>query len=371
MIPYGRQNIDKSDINEVVKVLKSNWLTQGPKVLEFEKAIADYCGSDHAVAVSNGTTALHLAYLASGLKNGDEIITTPNTFAATTNMLLAIRAKPVFCDIRLDSYNINEEEIEKLITHKTKAIVPVHFAGHSSEMDKIKNIARKYNLIVIEDACHALGAEYKNNKIGSCKYSDMAVFSFHPVKSITTGEGGAVVTNNKKYYKKLILLRNHGIYKDNKGKNVMTELGYNYRMTDIQAALGISQLKKINGFIKKRHQVVKWYKEELKNIKDIILPIEFAHNYSGWHIYIIRTERRKDRDGLMGYLKDNGVGVNFHYPAVYAHPYYQSIGYKNVRLANEEKYQNFCITLPCHTKLTRNDIRYIARLIKNFFIKIR
>ncbi|MFH1662262.1 MAG: UDP-4-amino-4,6-dideoxy-N-acetyl-beta-L-altrosamine transaminase [Candidatus Falkowbacteria bacterium] len=367
MIPYGSQNIDEDDINEVIKTLKSSHLTQGPKVLEFEKFIADYCGAKYAVACSNGTSALHLAYLASELGSGDEVITTPNTFVATTNMLLAIGAKPIFCDIRLDSYNINEENIEKIITTKTKAIIPVHFAGHSCEMDKINEIAKKYNLVVIEDACHALGARYKNRKIGSI--SDMTIFSFHPVKPITTGEGGIITTNNENFYNKLISLRSHGIHKDENGKNVMTELGYNYRITDIQASLGVSQLRKLDNFIQKRHEVFEWYKEELEDEKNIILPTELLYNYSGWHIYVIRTKNTEDRDGLMGYLKDNGVGVNFHYPAVYSHPYYKENGYGNLKLKNTEEYHNSCVTLPCHAKLKREDVKYIADKIKDFYRK--
>ena len=369
MIPYGRQNIDQSDINAVVKALKSDWLTQGPKVLEFEKALAKYCGAKYAVAVSNGTAALHLAYLTAGIKKRDEVITTPNTFAATSNMILAVGAKPVFCDIRLDTYNIDESKIENLITKRTKAIAPVDFAGQPCEMREIKQIAKKYNLLVIEDACHALGAKYKNIKTGSCKYSDMVIFSFHPVKPITTGEGGAVLTDNKKYYEKLISLRSHGIYKDKKGKNTMTELGYNYRLTDIQAALGISQLKKLDGFIKKRRQIVKWYEDELGDVENIILPKELADNYSGWHIYVIRTRKEGYRDGLMECLKKNKIGVNFHYPAVYSHPYYRKNGYNNVKLKNMENYHHACVTLPCHTMITKNNIKYIAKLIKDFFKK--
>lgn len=365
MIPYGKQFIGKDDIREVTKVLKSDWLTQGPKILEFEKKIAKYCGSKYAVATASGTSALHLAYLAAELKSGDEIITTPNTFVATSNMLLVCGAKPIFCDIRLDTYNINEEKIDKLINKKTKAIVPVHFAGHPCEMDKIKRIAKKYNLLVIEDACHALGANYKNTKIGSCKYSNMTVFSFHPVKPITTGEGGAILTNSKKYYNKLISLRSHGIHKDKNGKNIMTELGYNYRMTDIQASLGVSQLKKINSFIKKRRKIIKWYEHELKNTNDIILPTELPHNYSGWHIYVIRIKDGKKRNSLARHLNSEGVGVNFHYPAVYSHPYYKKIGY-TIKLKNTEKYQNSCITLPCHTLLKKKDIKHISNSIKKF-----
>lgn len=376
MIPYGHQFINQDDLDGVVKVLKSDWLTQGPKILEFETDLAGYCGAKYAVAVCNGTAALHLAYLAVGLQKDDEAITTPNTFVATSNMMLAVGAKPVFCDIRLDTYNIDEAKIEKLITNlpagrqeKLKAIVPVHFAGQPCEMEKIKKIAKKYKLAVIEDACHALGAKYRGKKIGSCQYSDMAVFSFHPVKSITTGEGGAILTNNKKYYEKLMSLRSHGIHKDEKGKNVMTELGYNYRMNDIQASLGISQLKKLDGFIKSRRQVIEWYKKELGNIKEIILPQELKGNFSDWHIYVIRIREKKDRDSLAVYLKENGVGVNFHYPAVYSHPFYGYNGFKNVKLENEEEYQDSCITLPCYQQLKKSEVRYIAGVIKKYFAK--
>ena len=364
MIPYGRQSIDKSDIREVVKVLKSNWLTQGPKVLEFEKALAKYCGAKYAVAVSSGTAALHLAYLAAGLRKGNEVVTAPNTFAATSNMLLATASRPVFCDIRSDTCNIDETKIEKLITRKTKAIVPVHFAGHPCEMDAIQKIAKKHKLIVIEDACHALGASYKKSKIGSCKYSDAAVFSFHPVKSITMGEGGAITTNNQKYYEKLISLRSHGIHKDKNGKNVMIDLGHNYRLTDIQAALGLSQLRKLDGFIKKRQATARLYEKELGDLKDIILPKELSHCYSGWHIYVIRVKNKRLRAPLYNHLLQSGIGVNFHYPAVYSHPYYRKIGYQSVKLENMENYHNSCITLPCYPLLQKSEIRYIIKAIK-------
>lgn len=366
MIPYGRQNINQNDIKEVVKALKSDWLTQGPKVIEFEKALADYCGAKYAVAASSGTAALHLAYLAAGLKPGDEVITSPNTFAATANMLLAVGAKPVFCDIRQDNYNIDETKIESLITPKTKAIVPIHFSGQACEMDRILKLAGKNKLLVIEDACHALGAEYKNRKIGSLD-SAMTVFSFHPVKSITTGEGGAILTNNKKHYAKMILLRNHGIYKNKQGRNVMVELGYNYRLTDLGAALGLSQLKKLNQFIKARRKIAGWYKHELEGIKEIILPKESAGNYSAWHLYVIRIINNNRRDKLASYLKNRGIGVNFHYPAVYRHPFYQKSGYKNIKLPNEETYHLSCLTLPCYPGLALEDVKFVAASIKDFF----
>jgi len=368
MIPYGHQIIDAADRKAVDKILQSDWLTQGPKVLEFEQALAKYCGAKYAVACTNGTSALHLAYLAAGLKHGDEAITTANTFVATANMLLVVGAKPIFCDIRNDTYNIDESKIERLISKRTKAIVPVHFAGQPCELARIKKIAKKHRLLVIEDACHALGAKYKNTKIGSCKFSDLTIFSFHPVKSITTGEGGAILTNSKHYYQKLLSLRNHGIHKDAHGKNVMTALGYNYRLTDIQAALGISQLKRLNLFISQRHQVAAWYNDELGSVKEIILSKEIVGNYSAWHLYVIRVREPQARDKLAAYLKQQGIGVNFHYPAVYSHPFYQKNGYKSLKLKNTEEYQKSCITIPCYVQLTRADVKQIAKVIKDFKI---
>ena len=365
MIPYGHQTIDQKDIKSVLDVLKSDWLTQGPKVLEFEKALAKYCGAKYAVCVCNGTAALHLAYLAAGIKKGDEIITTPNTFVATANMLLAIGAKPVFAEIRLDTYNLDENQIEKLINKKTKAIAPIHFAGQPSDLAKIKKIAKKYRLLVIEDACHALGAKYQGSKIGDCRYSDLAVFSFHPVKTMTTGEGGAILTNNKKLYNRLILSRNHGIYKDKKGKNVMTTFGFNYRLNDLACALGISQLKKINQIIAKKRQIVGWYQQELKNIKEIILPKELKGNYSSWHLYVVLVNKRY-RDALAKFLKKQGIGVNFHYPAVYRHPYYQKLGLGKINLKNAEFYDKMTLTLPVPPQLTKKQVKYIVKQIKFF-----
>ena len=367
-IPYGRQSISRADISEVVKVLKSDWLTQGPKVSEFEKALASYVGVKYAVAVTNGTAALHLAYLAAGLSKGDEVIVTPNTFASVVNMLVILGVKTVFCDIRLDTYNLDESKIEALITKRTKAIAPLHFAGQAAEMDKIKKIAGKNKLTVIEDACHGLGGKYRGRKIGSL--ADMGILSFHPVKPITTGEGGAILTDNYEYYKKLVRLRSHGITKDKQGKNVMTELGYNYRLTDIQAALGLSQLARLDKFAKKRRQVAKWYQEELKDFQEIILPLELPGNRSAWHLYVIRVKKSTDRDKLMAHLIKHGVGANFHYPAVYAHPYYRQRGFRNFKLKNEDLYRQSCLTLPCQTKLTKAEIIYIKKVIKKYYEKL-
>ena len=305
MLPYGKQHLDGQDIAAVVRVLQSDFLTTGPEISKFEQNVAKFVGAKYAVAVSSGTAALHLAYLVAGLKTGDEIITTPNTFVATTNMALAVGAKPVFCDIRLDTYNIDEKQIEKLITKRTKAIVPVHFAGQPCDLAKIKRLAVKHRLVVIEDAAHALGAKFKGRPIGS-GHGDLAIFSFHPVKAITTGEGGLIVTNNKKYYDRLKLLRSHGVTKDKKGFNVMTELGYNYRLTDFQAALGSSQLKKLTSFIRQRRAAVKVYEKKLKNLP-IILPTEARGNYSGWHLYVIRTKRSADRLPLYKHLQQSGI----------------------------------------------------------------
>ncbi len=366
-IPYGHQNINTRDISAVVHTLHSEWLTQGPKVKEFEDALVKATGAKYAVVVSNGTTALHLAYLAAGLKKGDEVITSPNTFVATTNMLLAVGAKPVFCDIREDTYNIDEAKIEKLITRKTRAIVPVHFAGNPPEMKKIYALAKKYKLLVIEDGAQALGASYGKDMIGA--KGDMVTFSFHPVKSITTGEGGAVLTNNKIFYEKLLLLRSHGIEKDANGFNIQTLLGYNYRLPDMNAALGASQILRLKEFIAKRHRVVAWYEKALMGIPEIVLPKETKGGKSAWHLYMIRTRSPKDRLPLYNFLKQHNIGVNFHYPAVYSHPYYRKHGYKKTRLTMMDEYHEAAITIPLFQDLTKDEVGYIARTIKAYFSK--
>ncbi len=367
-IPYGRQDLDRKDIKAVVRALKSAWITQGPAIEHFEQTVAHYTGAKHAVAVSNGTTALHIAYLAAGIKAGDEVIVPANTFAATSNAALYIGAKPVFADIEMEHYNIDPKDIERRITPRTKAIIPVHFSGHPCDMDAIMKIAKKHKLIVFEDGAHALGAKYKRHHIGQLKTAGV-MFSFHPVKSITTGEGGMVTTNDKDVFTKLKSLRSHGISKDARGMNVMTELGYNYRMTDFQAALGTSQMRRLNDFIKQRHQVVKWYQKHLGKIQGIILPSEDSHVVSAWHLYVIRTVKASDRDKLYKALQDNHVGANFHYPPVYWHPYYKSIGYRGVKLPNAELYGKTAITIPLHTKLKEGDIKHIAGVIKKYFAK--
>ncbi|OGY67431.1 MAG: UDP-4-amino-4,6-dideoxy-N-acetyl-beta-L-altrosamine transaminase [Candidatus Harrisonbacteria bacterium RIFCSPLOWO2_02_FULL_45_10c] len=368
MIPYSRQHIDEEDIQAVLEVLKSDWLTQGPKVLAFEKALAEYSGARFAVAVPNGTAALYLAYKAAGLKEEDEIITSPNTFVATANMALACGAKPVFCDTRTDTYNIDETKIEDLITEKTKAIVPVHFAGHPCEMDEISRIAQKHNLLVIEDACHAIGAEYRAQKIGSL--SDLTVFSFHPVKPITTGEGGAILTDNESYYKKMLSLRTHGIVKDpakteaiGKWYYEMVDLGFNNRITDFQCALGISQLKKLDGFQEKREAVANYYFEKLAEVKSLILPTKLAYIKHSWHLFPIRLKDAGKRRATFDALQTNGIGVQVHYIPVHFQPYYQKLGYPAGTYPNAEAYYNSAISLPIYPDLTKADQNKVIEVL--------
>jgi UDP-4-amino-4,6-dideoxy-N-acetyl-beta-L-altrosamine transaminase len=373
-IPYGHQFIDKENIKEVVNVLKSDWITQGPKVREFEEALCKYTGAKYAVVVSSGTAALHIACLAAGIQQGDEVITSPITFVASANCVVYCGGKPVFADIQDDTINIDPQEIKKKISKKTKAIIPVHFAGHPCDLEEIYSIAKDNNLIIIEDACHALGAEYKGYKIGSCKFSDMTVFSFHPVKSITTGEGGAVLTNNEELYEKLLMLRTHGITKDknkllNKNEGdwwyEMHYLGFNYRITDFQCALGLSQLRKLDSFIQYRRKIVEIYNKDLSEIDEIILPIERPYVKSSWHIYYIRLKNSEKRREVFKKLSKQNIGVQVHYIPVYLHPYYiKTFGYKEGCCPKAESYYKSAITIPLFVGLKKSEIKYIVDHIK-------
>lgn len=297
-LPYGQQQIDDHDIQAVIDILKGDFLTTGPTIQQFEEAIAKYVGAKYAVSFSSGTAALHAACYAAGITEGDEVITTSMTFVASANCILYQGGKPVFADIDYETYNISTKSIEEKITNKTKAIIPVHFTGQPVELDKIKKIANENNLIIIEDAAHALGATYKNQKIGSI--GDMTMFSFHPVKHITTGEGGVITTNNTLLYEKLVQFRTHGIERnpqkllDNHGPwyYEMQFLGYNYRMTDIQAALGLSQLSKLDSFIKIRKKYVDIYNKEFNSLPEIIIPKQLPQTHSSWHLYIIRLNTK-------------------------------------------------------------------------------
>ena len=373
-IPYGRQWVDASDIKEVVKVLKSDWLTQGPKIKEFEEALCTYTGAKYAVAVSNGTAALHISCLAADIKKDDEVITSPITFIASANSILYCGGKPVFADIQEDTVNIDPEEIKKEINPATRAVIPVHFAGHPCDLEEIKEIAERNKALIIEDASHALGAEYKGSKIGSCKYSDMTVFSFHPVKHITTGEGGAILTNQKNLYERLLLFRNHGITKDKKKMAgydgpwyyEMQELGFNYRITDFQCALGISQLKKLKKYIERRRDLVRIYNKGLAEMDKIILPVERPYVKSSWHIYYIRLKDTTKRRFVFEELQKLGIGVQVHYIPVHLQPYYRkNFGYKPGDYPKAEDYYSSTITLPLYPKIINSEIRDVTNILKS------
>ena len=374
MIPYGRQFVDDDDIKSVVEVMKSDFITQGERVREFEEKLAKICGSKYAVAFNSGTSALFGAYYASGLRVGDEFITSPITFAATSNAGLYLGAKPVFVDIERDTGNINTDMIEAAVTEKTQLIVPIHYAGHPCDMEKIRNIADKFNLKIIEDGCHALGAKYKNHTIGSCKYSDMAVFSFHPVKHITTGEGGAVLTNVKEYYDKLVMFRNHGITKEpDKLINPshgswyyeMQFLGYNFRMTDIQGALGISQLDKLVRFIQKRRYISERYFEIFKRNPYFDLPVEKDYGFHAYHLFPIRLKNElvHKKIQIVSILHGKGLGVQIHYIPVYLHPYYAKLGYKQGLCKVAEDFYGEEISIPIYYGMTDEHIETVAKTI--------
>ena len=367
MISYGKQSINQDDIDAVVDVLKSDFLTQGPKVVEFENDLANYCEAKYAKAVNNGTAALHLAYLAIGLEQGDIVWTTPNTFVATANAALYCGATVDFVDIDPKTYNLSIDYLkEKLIQAKKdnklpKLVVPVHFAGQSCEMKAIWKLSKEYGFKVIEDASHALGGEYLNNKVGNCEYSDMAVFSFHPVKMITTGEGGAITTNNKKLNEKIELLRSHGIAKDATKFDNQSDgdwyyeqraLGFNYRLTDIQAALGISQLKRLDSFVARRREIVKQYFDKLDNS---VLPYQHPDANSSWHLFVIQTE---DRKATYKQLKTQGIMTQVHYIPVTSQPFYN-----RKKLKNSADFYRHCLSLPIYADLNNNEQNRVINLL--------
>lgn len=372
-LPYGRQWIDDEDIKEVINTLKSDYLTTGPKIKEFEEKVAAYTKTQYAVAIVNGTAALHAACFAAGIGPGDEVITTPITFAASANCILYCGAKPVFADIDPRTYNIDPEDIKRKITPKTKAIIPVHYTGQPVDIDEINKIAKQNNLIVIADGAHALGAEYKGNIVGP--QTDMMTLSFHPVKHITTGEGGMILTTNKDYYEKLKLFRAHGITRD---ENLLTKnegpwyyeqqyLGYNYRITDIQAALGISQMNKLDNFLKIRRKYAQMYNNAFKDIEELIIPYQLPYTNSSWHIYVLQLRLEKLKVGRReiyeALLKEN-IGVNVHYIPVYYHPYYKKLGYKKGLCPNAEHLYERIITLPLFPKMTEEDVHDVITAVK-------
>ena len=372
-LPYGRQSITKEDIEAVVEVLESDYLTTGPQIDLFEQKIAQYVGVKYAVAFSSGTAALHGACFAAGIKKGDQAITTPMTFAASANCILYQGGQPVFADINLKTYNIDPRCVEDLITDKTKAIIPVDFAGRPVDHGAIKKIASAHDLIVIEDAAHALGSTYKGEKTGSL--SDMTVFSFHPVKHITTGEGGVVTTDNQVFYEKMVQFRNHGVTRDHakiSGDHgswyyEMQFLGYNYRITDIQAALGVSQLKKLDGFISQRIHIASMYNEAFNDMEQLFLPYQDESCESAWHLYIIRLNLAKLKVGrkeIFEALKKENIGVNVHYIPVYYHPYYQELGYEKGLCPKTERLYEEIITLPLFSQMSVSDQTDVIKAVK-------
>jgi len=372
-IPYGTQWIDDDDINEVVKVLKSDWITTGPKIKEFEDALCSYIGCRHCVAVNSGTSALDIAVQSLDLPKGSEVITTPFTFVATSNAIIYNGLKPVFADICGDSFNIDPEDIRRKITKDTKAIIYVDYAGQPCDIIAIREIADEFDLYLIEDACHAIGAEYEGKKAGN--FADLTIFSFHPVKHITTGEGGAVVTDDDELYECLLLLRSHGINKDAQDRYGpdaswaydMKCLGRNYRITDFQAALGISQLNKLDEFIDKRNELASRYDELLGDVDAVTLPVIKGNVKHAWHLYTILLDGSIDRDEFFKYMRSANIGVNLHYIPVYRHSYYvENFGFDAGDFPVTEDVFKRIITLPLFPRMEIEQLEYVVEKIQGY-----
>lgn len=375
-LQYGRQYIDEEDISKVVEVLKGDYLTTGPYVKNFEEALAKKVGAQYAVAVTSGTAALHCAVIAAGIEKGDEVLVTPMTFAASANCILYVGATPIFVDVEENTGNIDVNKIEEKITDKTKAIIAVSYRGNPVKIDKIMDIAKKHNLIVIEDAAHAIGAKYKDIYVGN--NADMTIFSFHPVKHITTGEGGAITTNDKELYRKLIEVRSHGITrnvdimenKDDPWYYEQIDLGYNYRMPDINAALGASQIKKLDSFIEKRKELATLYSSMLKGNQYVTLLEDTEGGFNSEHIYVIKLNLEKlnctRREVFKALIKEN-IGVNVHYIPVYFHPYYRKLGYKRGICPVCEEFYERIITLPLHVSMNRDDVISVIKALDKVF----
>ena len=363
-IPYGKQWINDDDIDEVVSVLKSDWITTGPKIKEFEDALCSYIGCRHCVAVNSGTSALDIAVQSLDLPMGSEIITTPFTFVATSNAIIYNGLKPVFADICSDTFNIDPDSIREKITKDTRAIIYVDYAGQPCDIKAIKDIADEFDLFLIEDACHALGAEYDGRKVGN--FADMTVFSFHPVKHITTGEGGAVVTHNRELYDRLLLLRSHGIDKNTQeryGPNAswaydMKYLGRNYRITDFQAALGTSQLKKLDVFVKRRQEIADKYNEAFADVSEIVTQSTESIMGHGWHLFTILLDSGIDRNDFFARMREKNIGVNLHYIPIYKFTYYRN----NFKLDDDDEYPvtedifERIVTLPLFPLMAEEDV---------------
>jgi len=380
-IPYGKQSVTDHDIQAVIDVLKSDFWTQGPKVKEFEEAFASYVGSKYAVAVSNGTAALHLCTLALNVKPGDKVITSPITFVASANCVQYCGGEVIFADIDRETYLLDINEVRKLLIadkkNEIKGIIPVDFAGRVVNMEEFRKLADEFNCWIIEDACHAPGGSFNNSKgerifAGSGIYADLAIFSFHPVKHIATGEGGMITTNNKDLYDKLLILRTHGIqqnpalriYDDSLWYYEMQELGYNYRLTDIQAALGNSQLRRANEGLEKRREIAKIYNEAFRGNAMIKDRNERQSEHHAYHLYVIEVNHRKE---LHKYLREKGIFSQIHYIPAHLMPYYRQLGWEPGVLPNAEDYYSCCISLPMYPTLMEEEQNLVIRLINNYF----
>ena len=359
MIAYSRQSIGEDDINAVTETLKGDFLTGGSKVEEFEKALGDYLGIKYVCVMNSATSALHVAYKSIDLSDKNQIITTPISFCATSNTALMCSATPIFCDVKSNG-NIDERKIEELITSKTKAIVPVDFGGNPVEIDKIREVCDKYNLYLIEDCAHALGSEINGQKVGN--KADISIFSFHAIKPITTcGEGGAIATNNKELYEKAKLLRSHGIVKKQVWNSDMTELGYNYRLSDVACALGISQLKKLDSFIEKRAKIAKYYDERFQN-NAYFFPIKIPlHVKSTYHLYPILLDRSLwcAKEDIFEALHKKGIGAQVHYKPIYKFSYYKE-RFGEQKLQNAEEFYKAELSIPAHQKMSMEEAKFVA-----------
>ena len=377
-IPYGKQSISKKDIEMVVDVLSSDWLTTGPSVAGFEKALKEYCGADYAIVVCNATAALHLAYLALGVGKGDVVWTSPNTFLSTANAALMCGAQVDFVDVDPETYNMSVGILEhKLADAKNnnclpRVVVPVHFAGQSCDMKRIYELSLEYGFKIVEDAAHAIGGGYLNKPVGSCQYSDITIFSFHPVKIITTGEGGALLTNDKKMADKISLLRGHGMTRDEvlmdkKSEGAwyyqMIDLGYNYRITDIQCALGLSQMSNLDAFVAKRHAIREKYDQLLADVPGVTIPKHSSGVYSALHLYPIQVPESR-RLAVFNGLREQKIGVNVHYIPVYLQPFYKNLGFKEGYCPNAEAYYHSAISLPMFPGLDDIQIEYVVSQVK-------
>lgn len=379
IIPYARQSISEEDIQSVVNTLRSAWLTQGPTLERFEQEMAARCGAHHAIAVCNATAALHLACLTLGLSTGDYLWTSSNTFVASANCALYCGAEVDFVDIDPKTYNLCPKALAKKLKEAKsigklpKIVIPVHFAGQPCDMKAIKALADEYHFFIIEDAAHAIGASYLDTQVGSCRYADLTIFSFHPVKIMTTGEGGMILTNQSHWQTRLKLLRAHGVTRDVSMMTSPSEgdwyyqqiaLGFNYRMTDIQAALGLSQLEQLDHFLKRRRYLVERYRTLLQGLP-LILPYEHKRGLSAWHLYVIQLQNRALRNNVFTYLRQKDIQVNIHYIPVHLHPFYQTLGFKVGDYPLAEDYYARALSLPLYYGLSDKEQDYIIKKLRS------